>query len=111
MLLKKELEERGKMKNKDYVKLEDVLKLFCGTCLWENDCFGNNEDEPCERYKVISSIPIQDVVEVVRCKDCTHSKLREITDEGHTVRVCENWGYVDDTHFCNDGKRRDDERD
>lgn len=61
MLLKKELEEKEKMKNKDYIYREDVLKLFCGTCLWENDCFGNNGDEPCERYKTISSLPTYDI--------------------------------------------------
>ena len=51
-------------------------------------------------------LPPEDVVEVVRCKDCKHGY------EGYDGRIC-LYGHfiycnVDDDSFCDNGERKDD---
>lgn len=53
-----------------------------------------------------------DIVTVVRCKDCEISKLekvfKNVPTSTETVRWCELINrYVDDDWFCADGKRKE----
>lgn len=58
----------------------------------------------------------EDLVSVVRCKDCKYKRLYDEYDEGETKyyycaledRPNRNWS-VDDTDYCSWGERRSDE--
>ncbi len=57
----------------EYIEREKVLKAVCSCCAGNVDI---DDDEPCccAEMEEILNIPIADVVEVVRCKDCIHYK-------------------------------------
>ena len=51
--------------------------------------------------------PSADVVEVVRCKDCSHSHETSFPSD---LRICLTTGCINsENYFCSDGKRRDKE--
>ena len=75
------------------------------------ECF--IEDTRKDFAKIIEKLPVADVVEVVRCKDCAdfrpwggQSKLGDCM-----VYVCdgENPFTMEETDFCSDGERREGE--
>lgn len=52
-------------------------------------------------------VPSADVVEVVRCKDCSHGYKTSYPSE---LRICLMTGCANsENHFCSDGKRMDGE--
>ena len=57
----------------------------------------------------ISKIPAADVVDVVRCENCKHSRDRNdgvlICTSSDASDVC--WNPVYPTHFCSYGKRKE----
>lgn len=58
-------------------------------------------------YKEMPAIevPSADVVEVVRCKDCSHGYKTSYPSE---LRICLMTGCANsENHFCSDGKRMD----
>lgn len=64
-------------------------------------------------YRDVKSQPIGDVIEVVRCKDCKHCYHRTIPNNERYE--CEYYGcsdevvdYVEPTHYCSYGERRED---
>lgn len=82
----------------------------CKDCLHYCVCtfhITENEYKRCPHYD-----PIADVVEVVRCKDCTWWEARTY---GSTIGRCENPcnglrdEYVEDADFCSYGKRKEGE--
>ena len=51
----------------------------------------------------VQKIPSADMVEVVRCKDCSHSHE---TNYPSDLRICLTTGcFHSENHFCSDGKR------
>ena len=56
-------------------------------------------------YQTIRDFPAADVVPVVRCKDCLHSKLNEIDNESY---ICKLSGHLFAPNFyCASGGRMD----
>ena len=58
-------------------------------------------------YKMLSFFPTEDVVEVVRCKDCYFAEPIKGTVGFYT---CMSGLLVGENHFCSYGKRREDEQ-
>lgn len=67
------------------------------------------------RYKVFEEArdeaPTIDAVPVVRCKDCKWHDKGENESESWNMCMYRPWSYkqVEDTDFCSDGERKDDE--
>lgn len=53
----------------------------------------------------------KDAVPVVRCKDCKWQDKGENDSESWNICMYRPWSYkqIEDTDFCSDGKRRDDD--
>ena len=60
------------------------------------------------KHSDVPDINVGDLVHVVRCKDCKHSKYAE---PGMVYCPLAVGGWVKETHFCADGERKDDETD
>lgn len=96
-----------------------VEKWFDGVCVYDVP----PSEAVSDFQSIIDSVPVVDAVEVVRCKDCIHSKLL-----GDTPLIKENpWKYyrsdcricgchdligdefllVEDEFFCAYGKRKE----
>lgn len=67
----------------DYIKREDAIRIASGYC------------HPANVAKELAKLPSTDVVEVVRCKDCSRKC------------IC----YRGDNYFCSDGERITNETD
>ena len=80
----------------DYIRREDALKAVDDIV-----CDADDAERTCDR---IIDLPSADVVPVVRCKDCKHSR----EDELWHMRWCKGL-TVKDEHFCADGERKDDD--
>ena len=80
----------------DYIRREDALKAVDDIV-----CDADDAERTCDR---IIDLPSADVVPVVRCKDCKHSR----EDELWHMRWCKGV-TVKDEHFCADGERKDNE--
>ena len=51
---------------------------------------------------------IEDVVEVVRCKDCIHYQTVPFSKDGEKVCISyDDYQLVDEQYFCSCGKRRE----
>ena len=95
--------------NEEYIKKEDAIAVIdrCRERLQGN---GSTYEFMLE---MIADIPLADVVEVVRCREC---KYKELMDEGVTKyyycaledRPNRQWS-VDDTDYCSWGERKDNE--
>ena len=57
-----------------------------------------------QNTSVINKIPTEDVVEVVRCKDC---KFRNDIIGCNTITGCKEYVRVSDNFYCANGERRD----
>lgn len=58
--------------------------------------------------KQIKMMPTEDVVEVVRCKDCKHGHWNQETCHGKPIYYCDRTGLqVSKYSFCSYGERRD----
>ena len=77
----------------DYIKRKAALKII-------ND-MTENEDDYCRCTNMINELPSDDVVEVVRCKDCK----RENTDSCPFFTSILSNSWSDD--FCSLGERTD----
>ena len=90
-----------------YIKKEPLLQI--AKELQGNDSFG----APLI-VRAIDEAPEENVVEVVRCKDCKHCYHRTIPNNERYE--CEYYGcsdevvdYVEPTHYCSYGKRREED--
>ena len=78
--------------------LETLDALRCGHCT-------NDKSEGCilcqydDFKKAIGKMPTTDVVEVVRCKDCTEWDEKE--------QECSHWYGFRENDFCSHGERRE----
>ena len=93
----------------EYIKREDaldaVLFALCGT--------GHQS----KAIYAVRGVPIADVVEVVRCKDCKYSRERNDNEGEYLadgVLICtsdeaadECWNPVYPSHFCSYGERKE----
>ena len=78
----------------DYIKREDAIKTVYK--LREHfKCWDRDDDIAIKN--ALNAIPIADVVEVVRCKDCKYRKKNTF--------CLHNMRYEDDNGFCSYGKR------
>ena len=61
--------------------------------------------------RVLIQAPTEDVVEVVRCKDCIHSKIKHLTkkkgEPSVGILICSAFGAVDEHFYCFLGERSD----
>lgn len=58
-------------------------------------------------HRTIDEIPAVDVVEVVRCKDCTY--FNHVKCQEERAGLCEHFDtYMYISDYCSDGYRRDD---
>lgn len=93
-----EMADEGRALMSDYIKRTDALDIVA-----DNNVTG---EITLNRYdKIIDGIykiPSADVVQVIRCKDCKHSR----NDELWHMRWCKGV-TVKDEHFCADGERKD----
>lgn len=75
----------------EYIKREDAVKALCESCLNKAACYSEEIDIPsCPPFWAMQNIDAADVVEVVRCKDCSRWCICHKSDE----------------YFCADGERR-----
>lgn len=58
--------------------------------------------------KIINQFPAVDAVEVVRCKDCKHTKTDECEDPAIYCKKWDRWEMPED-FFCGYGERKPDE--
>lgn len=96
----------------EYIKLGDVLRVFAQK---QQEILGydryyylspDKKDEY-DLYTIltddIENIPVADVAEVVRCKDCKHrDKAGLCQTEGQKLTIAK------DNHFCSYGERKED---
>lgn len=75
--------------------------------------------EPIDLIRAITRAPAVDAVEVVRCKDCKHSRERDKDEQRYLIEgvlVCTSIDATNDCcnavwpdHFCSYGVRREDD--
>lgn len=91
----------------DYIKREDALKAVDDIV-----CDADDAERTCDR---IIDLPSEDVVPVVRCKDCAwyvRSMIKQdgTLDERYKPDWCDLYRRVrEETYFCAEGERRIDE--
>ena len=83
----------------EYIKRDTVLQYL--------DCVAAADEMAMNITKaVVKRIPAEDVVEVVRCKDCKHENVHHAISDKCTW--CDYWGIDPDfDDFCSYGERRD----
>lgn len=86
---------------KEYIEREAALK---------NQRWNGRLDEYVVFVRDIVSIPVADVVEVVRCRECKWYDRK--TSECHNPRYGNGWANypppsVNDDYYCADGERKD----
>ena len=89
----------------DYIKREDVLRAFNGSC---NTADADDILRHLHKsIKIIESLPFADVVEVVRCKDCKH--MHESLLNGSPFETfCDVFpAYIHKDDYCSYGERAD----
>lgn len=67
-----------------------------------------------QAISVLKDVPSEDVVEVVRCKDCDNW-----ADENGREGLCQAWSDFENSHYrytpkngyCSEGERKDDDKD
>ena len=82
-----------------YVNATALKEKFCESCSHQNPCI------ICLIHHFFNDAPAADVAEVVRCKDCKHSRSDEF--EPLWCYVSETCDPVKGDHFCGYGERRD----
>lgn len=83
------------MSDKKYVEVNDLLKHL--------------PDEPYKGAirRVLQQAPAADVVEVVKCKNCSYSKQAKINEKGFKICPISGMEFTD-YDFCSYGERRKD---
>ena len=95
------MEQEGERMN-DFIRKKDVLSTLCyALCKMRNES-GKPCEWPCPEYTQFANIPAEDVVEVVRCRDCKY----RLEDNFCTGRGWPKQMVADDG-FCEKGKRKD----
>ena len=103
------------MAKKEYIEREAAMKAICVCC----NCYCDEGDCTCADKVEIMNIPVADVVEVVRCKDCTYGQSLDRTKppfkyykESCVMCTCED--VIGDepmvytpNHFCSYGVKKD----
>ena len=82
----------------EYIERMSAIATACKGC---NKEFSNEPCEPSECYiqQGLFTIPATDVVEVVRCKDCTEWDEKE--------QECKHWYGFRADDFCSYGERKE----
>lgn len=97
------------MAEKEYIEREKLKQAFAADTQsirgWDVDLFDLLMDE-------IDEVPVSDVVEVVRCKDCIHYSSNKPKSQLNRSGYCLlNEDVTDDrreeTDFCSYGERKD----
>lgn len=91
--------------DKTFVTLTEAQQVICDACgrpscprLWGCGC---------DRIDRLIAISAADVVEVVRCKDCTY--FNHVKCQEERAGLCEHFDtYMYISDYCSDGDRRDD---
>ena len=89
-----------------YIKRKEAVAVACKGC---NKEFPNEPCEPFECYiqQGLFNIPVADVVEVVRCKDCKHyGRIKGLLGLRCDLQGEQIWCKDD---FCSYGERREGE--
>lgn len=68
-------------------------------------CGGSDEVDTYRVFDLLQDMLADDVVEVVRCKDCKYHK----SDDEMNFNYCKFHGVYINTDFCADGERRESE--
>lgn len=86
-----------------YIKVEDAVKVAGEECHEFRGIFGRIKEQ-------LEAIPKDDVVPVVRCKDCKWQR-KWLLDNGSYWHECRNGNEALglDREFCSDGVRRTDD--
>ena len=92
------LAEKGKAMSKDYIKREDAIRDI--ERIMADHPLQGYEDE-CLIIKAVEQVPSADVVEVVRCKDCTNRDAETMFCLGR------GWptSMVPDNGYCDKGRK------
>lgn len=87
----------------EYIKREDVISAMCFGC---NQQFSDEPCEPteCDLRQAIKAVPTADVVEVVRCKDCIHLRIKDLCFGYCKLKMV---GEVKPYDFCSYGERKE----
>jgi len=106
----------------DYIKREDAIEAIEDTDWYHINSqaemvHGANSElhqawyKAIDIYSAIDSVPSADVAPVVRCKDCKWQDKGKNDSESWNICMYRPWSYkpIEDTDFCSDGKRRNDE--
>lgn len=91
--------------------IDAIMKVYVGTAGYKA------RERVFEAEEAVHRLPVADVVSVVRCKDCTHTRKKDdyesiyLCDEVLICTSCEasggGWLPVLPTHFCGYGCPRD----
>lgn len=88
---------------KEYISREAALKVVCAYC---TEYSGDDPNFCCDCMDKLEmmNIPVADVVEVVRCKDC---RFYNPSPEEPSIMICE-WDklYRNPDGYCDYGKKR-----
>lgn len=92
----------------EYIDRNEAKTVFCSDCSdgMHRIC---KQDGGCGVYKRFCAIPIADVAQVVRCKDCKHwDGAHDINPERKGKYLCLLTAlFTKYTWFCADGEKRD----
>lgn len=100
----------------DYVNRQVVLDAFGlsdKTQKYGGDHSGYDTRMLYEIQDTLENIPSEDVVRVIRCRECKHYQFADNRAFGFPVKRCEWTGFedVDDDDFCSRGERKDGDTD
>ena len=98
----------------EYIEREAVLKEVeeLKKSPWYNDDFGfgtkqaRHDGVACVVDLCIKQVPVADVVEAVRCKDCIYNFKSDV-DGYYVCSAMTNPNYVPLNHFCGYGERKE----
>ena len=97
-------------KKVDYISLDSVCLNKHVFYHPKDGIARNNGYDPADwaiRISDVMDVPAADVVEVVRCKDCTY--FNHVKCQEERAGLCEHFDtYMYISDYCSDGYRRDD---
>ena len=91
----------------EYIERDEAIRKALGACV-KVVGRGITQIEAADVIDIMESIPIADVVEVVRCKDCKHNKYEQPNGIIHCRRNDnEGWIFRKTTDYCSCGEWED----
>ena len=95
--------------SKEYVPREEVIKILERYDLSSGSILGYHSGAIECAISAIEMLPVADVVEVVRCRDCKHSyRIDGAKEEYDCAKISAFAKFFPGDHFCGYGERKTD---